>query len=207
MRSVTDSRFDDPRITAIGLFVETYLGLSARLAAQLAEHRLSPVEFEVLTRLARSPGRQLRMTDLAAQTSLSTSGVTRVVDRMVRDDLLCRRACAGDRRISYAVITDAGLARLDEALPGHLELIERWFTGQLSRPVLDNLLEALRTVRDAVHPCATAGSDGAGLRDQPCTETAAASRPDADPTFPDRSSRVPTGGRRTDQSAGGPPLT
>jgi MarR family transcriptional regulator, 2-MHQ and catechol-resistance regulon repressor len=187
MRAVTDSRdsrFDDPRITAMGLFVEAYIGLSARLSAQLAEHGLSPVEFEVLTRLTRSPGRHLRMTDLAAQTSLSTSGVTRVVDRMVRDGLLCREACAGDRRISYAVVTEAGLARLDDALPGHLELIERWFTGQLSPAALHNLLEALRSVRDAVNPCATAGSDGRAVRDDPADERAVADRRDASPAHP-----------------------
>ena len=112
--------FDDPRITAVGLLVEAHAGLSARFAAQFEEHGLSAVEFEVLIRLARSPGNQLRMTDLAAQTSLSTSGVTRVVDRMERDGLLCRRACPTDRRSSYAVVTDAGLRRLDETLPGHL---------------------------------------------------------------------------------------
>ena len=82
-------------------------------------------------RLARSPGHRLRMTDLAAQTSLSTSGVTRVVDRMERDGLVRREACPSDRRSSYAVITDAGLTRLEEVLPGHLELIEQWFIGRL----------------------------------------------------------------------------
>ena len=109
-------------------------------------------------RLARSPEHQLRMTDLAAQTSLSTSGVTRVVDRMERDGLLRRQACPSDRRSSYAVVTEAGLARLDETLPGHLQLIEDWFTGQLDPETLEHLLDALRTIRDAVHPCATAGS-------------------------------------------------
>jgi MarR family transcriptional regulator, 2-MHQ and catechol-resistance regulon repressor len=181
---VTEARFDDPRITAIGLFGETFTALSARLAVQLADHRLSPVEFEVLTRLARSPGQQLRMTDLAAQTSLSTSGVTRVVDRMVRDGLLCRQPCPSDRRISYAVITEAGLARLDEALPGHLELIERWFTGQLSPAALRDMLGALRTVRDAVHPCATAGSDGDVAPDQPCDEAVVSGRRDTGPPPP-----------------------
>jgi MarR family transcriptional regulator, 2-MHQ and catechol-resistance regulon repressor len=163
MRSVTVRNLDDPRITAIGLFAETYTALSARLSAQLGAHGLSSIEFEVLLRLARSPGHQLRMTDLAAQTSLSTSGATRVVDRMVRDGLLCREACASDRRISYAVVTDAGLARLDQALPDHVELIERWFTGQLTPAGLEHLLDGLRTVRDAVHPGATAGSDGSGV--------------------------------------------
>lgn len=155
---MTENMPDDPRITAVGLFVEAYTGLSARFAAQFGEHGLSPVEFEVLMRLTRSPGHQLRMTDLAAQTSLSTSGVTRVVDRMERDGLLTRRACPADRRSSYAVVTPAGHRRLDQTLPGHLELIEQWFTGQLTPAALQDLLDALRTVRNAVHPGATAGS-------------------------------------------------
>ncbi len=165
--------FDDPRITAVGLLVEAYAGLSARFAAQFEEHGLSPVEFEVLTRLARSPGNQLRMTDLAAQTSLSTSGVTRVVDRMERDGLLTRRACASDRRSSYAVVTATGLKRLDEVLPGHLRIIEQWFTGQLDQASLTALLDGLRRVRDAVHPGATAGS----ADPLPTGETEPAARP------------------------------
>ncbi|ASW52973.1 MarR family winged helix-turn-helix transcriptional regulator [Plantactinospora sp. KBS50] len=155
---MTENVFDDPRITALGLLVETYSGLAGRFATQLEEHNLSVVEFEVLMRLARSPGHQLRMSDLAAQTSLSTSGVTRVVDRMERDGLLCRRACPSDRRSSYAVVTQSGRNRLNRALPDHLRIIEQWFTGQLSPEDLDHLLVSLRTVRDAVHPGATAGS-------------------------------------------------
>ena len=149
---------DDPRFTAVGLFAEAYTGLTNRFAAQFEQHRLSPVEFEVLLRLARSPGNRLRMTDLAGQTSLSTSGVTRVVDRMDRDGLVRREACASDRRSSYAVITDAGLRRLDEVLPGHLELVQQWFSGQLTPAQLEQMLDSLRRIRDAVNPCATAGS-------------------------------------------------
>jgi MarR family transcriptional regulator, 2-MHQ and catechol-resistance regulon repressor len=165
---VDESVFDDPRITAIGLLFEASAGLSARFAAQFEEHGLSPVEFEVLMRLTRSPGHQLRMTDLAAQTSLSTSGVTRVVDRMERDGLLCRRACPSDRRSSYAVVTGTGLARLDETLPGHLQIIEQWFTGQLDPADLGHLLDGLRRVRDAVHPGAVAGSTEPSPTDPDC---------------------------------------
>lgn len=151
---------NDPRFTAIGLFAEAFTGLTNRFATQLDQHRLSAVEFEVLMRLARSPGNRLRMTDLAGQTSLSTSGVTRVVDRMDRDGLVRREACASDRRSSYAVITPTGRQRLDDVLPGHLELIQQWFIAQLTPQQLENLLESLRALRDAVNPCATAGSNG-----------------------------------------------
>nr|WP_296067117.1 MarR family transcriptional regulator [uncultured Actinoplanes sp.] len=159
---------EDPRLTAAGLFAEAFQGISHRFAQQFEQHRLSTVEFEVLTRLARSPHQRLRMTDLAGQTSLSTSGCTRVVDRMDRDGLVRREACASDRRSSYAVITETGLARLNEVLPGHIELIEQWFTGLLSPEQLESMLGSLRQIRDAVHPCATAGMDD----DTPSVEAA-----------------------------------
>ncbi|MFI5913963.1 MarR family winged helix-turn-helix transcriptional regulator [Dactylosporangium sp. NPDC051541] len=148
---------EDPRITAMGLFVEAFSGLNARFNAQLAEHSLGNVDFEVLMRLARSPGGELRMTDLAAQTGLSTSGVTRVVDRLERDGLATRRACPTDRRGSFTVITPAGLAKMHEVLPDHLALIDEWFTGRLTPDELDGLLRSLRKIRDAVRPDATSG--------------------------------------------------
>jgi MarR family 2-MHQ and catechol resistance regulon transcriptional repressor len=148
---------DDERITAVGLFAEAYTGLTGRFASYLAEHGLGPVEFEVLLRLARSPGKQLRMTDLASQTTLTTSGVTRVIDRLFRDGLVCRRSCESDRRIAYAVLTDVGQARLDAVIPGHLEMIEEWFTGRLDHDQLVAFMAALRAIRDAVRPGAVAG--------------------------------------------------
>jgi DNA-binding MarR family transcriptional regulator len=77
---------------------------------------------------------------------------------MDRDGLVRREACASDRRSSYAVITTDGRQRLDEVLPGHLELLQQWFIGQLAPGQLDVLLDAMRSIRDAVNPCATAGS-------------------------------------------------
>lgn len=141
----------------MGLFVEAFSGVTARLNVQLAEHGLGNVDFEVLVRLSRSPGGELRMTDLAAQTGLSTSGVTRVVDRLERDGLATRRACPTDRRGSFTVVTPAGVAKMHEVLPGHVALIEEWFTGRLTECELDGLLGSLRKIRDAVRPGATSG--------------------------------------------------
>jgi DNA-binding MarR family transcriptional regulator len=153
-----DPRYDDPRITAMGLLAEAVGGLNARFVAQYGEHDLTQAEFEALLRLGRTPGGALRMSDLAAQTQLTTSGITRVVDRLERDQLVERRACPTDRRGLFAHITKAGVARLDAVLPGHLELIERWLTGPLSPEQLDALLTGLRIIRDAVRPEATAGA-------------------------------------------------
>jgi MarR family 2-MHQ and catechol resistance regulon transcriptional repressor len=153
-------RFDDPRLTAMGLLAEVHAGLTAKMAVTFAEAGLSEIDFETLLRLARSPEQSLRMSDLAAQTNLSTSGMTRVVDRLQRDGLVERRACAYDRRASYAVLTEAGATRLAGVVPPHLDDIEKWFTGLLTAEQLDAMLAALRIIRDVVRPCATAGAEG-----------------------------------------------
>ena len=118
---MTANLFDDERITAIGLLAEAYTGLTARFAAQFAEHDLSQVEFEVLIRLARSTDHQLRMTDLAAQTSLSTSGVTRVVDRMERD---------GADMVGMTAMPEAALAREAGLAYAALVVVVNWAAGR-----------------------------------------------------------------------------
>jgi len=150
--------FDDARLTAMGLFIEAFEGLLARLDQVHAEHGLSGKDFDTLIRLVRSPGRRLRMGDLATQTSMSTSGITRVVDRLERAGSVYREPAPGDRRSSYAVLTDAGLQQLEADVPRTVETVERWFTGQLNEPQLDAFLAALHTIRDQVRPGAAAGA-------------------------------------------------
>jgi MarR family transcriptional regulator, 2-MHQ and catechol-resistance regulon repressor len=149
--------FDDPRLTAMGLLAETYAGLMAKSAPALTAAGLSATDFDVLLRLARSAGQRLRMTDLATQTALSTSGITRVVDRLEKRELVRREICPSDRRGSFAAITAAGQDVLAGVVRVHVEDIDRWFTGLLTGPQLDALLGALRIVRDEVRPGATAG--------------------------------------------------
>lgn len=155
----------DERLTVMGLLAETYAGLARRWAAELTAFGLSLVEFEVLLRLARSPEGRLRMSDLAAQASVTVSGVTRVVDRLVVRGLVGRTDCPTDRRTVYAVLTPAGQQLMAEVIPAHLELIEQGLTGPLAATgLLDDFSAALRRVRDLVAPCATVGTDGVSTR-------------------------------------------
>ncbi|MGH3795870.1 MAG: MarR family winged helix-turn-helix transcriptional regulator [Pseudonocardiaceae bacterium] len=150
--------FDDPRLTAMGLLIEVHEGVTARLDPVHARHGLSGNDFDTLIRLARSAEGRLRMTDLAVQTSLSTSGITRVVDRLERHGLVRREPCPIDRRSSFAVLTEEGEHRLGALLPELLDEIATCFTGVLSTEGLDALTDALRVVRDTVRPGALAGA-------------------------------------------------
>ncbi|MBM7790188.1 MarR family winged helix-turn-helix transcriptional regulator [Tenggerimyces flavus] len=150
---------DDPRLTAVGLLVEVYGGLIRRLDAVHAANGLTGTDFDVLIRLVRSPAKRLRMTDLATQTALSTSGITRIVDRLESRSLVARQPCMDDRRSSWASLTDSGQHLLDAHLPGLVHAIDEAFVGLLTTEQLDGFLDTLGTMRDALHPGATAGAD------------------------------------------------
>ena len=110
-----------PLLTTGGLFVEAHAGHDRpRSSARLeAESGLSMQWFEVLIRLARSPGHRLRMTDLAAQTTLirQRAHPRRRPPRGGRAGRARRRAPT-DRRSTYAVLTPEGERRDPDGRPG-----------------------------------------------------------------------------------------
>ncbi|RDI48551.1 MarR family winged helix-turn-helix transcriptional regulator [Nocardia mexicana] len=148
--------FDDPRLTISGLLFEANSGLLAKVEPTWRAHGLSGLELNALMRLSRSPDHRLRMTDLATQTALSTSGVTRLVDRLAGWGLVERLLDPADRRSAYASLTPAGRDRLEEVLPDYLASLQTWLIDLLTPDQLDGLITGLRILRDATNSSATA---------------------------------------------------
>jgi DNA-binding MarR family transcriptional regulator len=147
----------DDRLTLVGLLMESTTALRSQLDRRLAQDAGMPLQwFELLLRLARSPGSHLRMSDLAAQTSLTPSGLTRAIDRLEAAGLVERTPCPSDRRGSYAALTPDGLARITAAVGPHLVHVEDHLTGNLSQAEQAQLAALLRKVRDHVNPAAVA---------------------------------------------------
>ena len=107
-------------------------GMMRKLEAELqAAHGLSLAAYEVLAHVSEAPDRRLRMSDLTTCSQLSPSGLTRLVDKLVRDGLVERVRCAADARVVYAALTERGLEQLEAAYPTHLRgvrahAIDRW---------------------------------------------------------------------------------
>ncbi|MDX6235150.1 MAG: hypothetical protein QOH68_4317 [Nocardioidaceae bacterium] len=149
----------DERLTTIGLFMEAHAGVTRELGRRLERDSGLPVQwFEVLLRLARTPGGQLRMTDLAAQTILTPSGLTRVVDKLEDAGLVRRQSCASDRRGSFATLTPKGRRRIEAAVPIHLGHINEVLTSALEPGDLEALSGLMRKLRDTFNPGAAAAS-------------------------------------------------
>jgi DNA-binding MarR family transcriptional regulator len=102
-------------------------------------------DFDVLGRLAESGG-TLRMTELADRTLSSRSGMTRRVERLVREGLVRRDSTDEDARGVVVALTDAGLGRLTETAPVHLRGVSELFVERLD----DQELAAVERALDKV---------------------------------------------------------
>jgi len=108
-------------------------------AELLAGHDLPLTSYEVLINLQAAPDRRRRMAELADGVLLSRSGMTRLVDRLERDGLLERDACASDGRGTFAVLTDKGEALLAEARRTHLDGVRERFLRHFTEEELAHL--------------------------------------------------------------------
>ena len=86
-------------------------------------HRLSVSEYEVLQRLAESPEHKARMQELAEESNLSQSALSRLVGRLESAGYVDRCICDYDRRGIWAELTDAGRTAQAEAAPTHREVL------------------------------------------------------------------------------------
>jgi len=129
--------------------VRAHATVTRQLNAQLAaDHSLTISDFEVLLRLAQAPDRRLRRVDLAQQVVLTPSGITRLLDGLERQGWVDRASCSEDRRVVYAVITEAGLTKLQEARSTHVPQIEEHFARRLPREELASLVGLLGRLGD-----------------------------------------------------------
>jgi DNA-binding MarR family transcriptional regulator len=113
-------------------FVRAQAHVSRRLDEDLrAEHGLSLQESVALLILGEAPERRLRMGRLADSLTLSKSGATRLIDRLVDDGFVARVSCSSDLRGAEAALTDAGLNRLRTAAPTHLRGIAEYFLSAI----------------------------------------------------------------------------
>ena len=120
------------------------------LSAQLvAEHGLTINDYDALLHLAHADENRLRRVDLAERLTLTASGVTRLLDGLEDAGLVERGSCATDRRVTYAVLTDAGRERLEAASESHLAAIRAVFEERFSEEELDQLAHLLARLPEA----------------------------------------------------------
>jgi DNA-binding MarR family transcriptional regulator len=134
----------EPNLQAWIRFLRAHAAVTRQLSARLeAAHGLTLNDFDVLVQLYHAPERALRRVDLARAVLLTASGITRLLDGLERAGWVEKRACKSDARVSYAALTDAGLAKIEEARATHQADIDELFNATFSKAERATLAELL----------------------------------------------------------------
>lgn len=126
---------------AWGGLLSTHARLDRAIDADLRQHDgITHIEFEVLLRLNWADEHRMRIQDLASTSLLTRSGMSRLVDRMVRAGLVTREEAPEDRRGAYAVLTPAGSALFEGASARHVAYVRTLFHQRLTPQEVDTLI-------------------------------------------------------------------
>jgi DNA-binding MarR family transcriptional regulator len=130
--------------TAWVRFLRAHAALTRELSSRLeALHELTLSDFDVLIQLYYAEGRRMRRIDLARTVLLTASGITRLLDGLESCGLVAKERCASDARVTYAVLTKAGVKKLEAARESHLADIEELFGSRFSPQEREQLAELL----------------------------------------------------------------
>jgi len=128
-----------------------YIRVQLRLAYEmnrqlLADSGISLPDYDVLTALGVAEGGRMPVTVLAAQIGWERSRVSHHVRRMSNRGLVACGLSAADRRVTEVSLTARGRQAMEEAAPGHVDLVRYLFFGGLPEGLVGPLGEALEAV-------------------------------------------------------------
>ncbi|MET1073350.1 MAG: MarR family transcriptional regulator [Umezawaea sp.] len=127
--------------------------LPAEIDAQLQrDSGIQYFEYLVLGALSMSPDRRMRMSDLAEFVNGSPSRLSNVVKRLEQRGWVLRAPCAENGRVVEATLTDAGMAVVEQAAPGHVEAVRRFVFDALRPEQVTGLRDIGRQVAEQVDP-------------------------------------------------------
>lgn len=134
-------------------FSEIMIRMPSALDAQLQRDAgISFYEYMVLAMLSEQPDRTLGMGHLARLTSGSLSRLSHVVKRLEKQGFVTREPSPHDRRHTNAILTDAGMAKIVDAAPGHVANVRRLVFDALSPAQSTQLREASSVIRTQIDP-------------------------------------------------------
>ncbi|MER6805521.1 MULTISPECIES: MarR family winged helix-turn-helix transcriptional regulator [Streptomyces] len=145
-------------------YIEATTLLEDHLDRQLQRDAGMPhIYYGLLVKLAESPHRRLRMTELAKSAKITRSRLSHAVARLEKSGWVRREDCPSDKRGQFAVLTDEGHEVLRRHAPGHVDAVRQAVFDRLTPEQQESLGEIMRIIAEGLEP-SEAGADLPWLR-------------------------------------------
>ncbi len=120
--------------------LRTYWKLQRAINNRLEPFGITGQQFSLLLRVSEEG---VPLTQLAEKLAADISTVNGIVNRLEKQELVCRERCTDDRRVVYVKLTPAGRSLRQQAMPEHHQLMQEKY-DVLAAEELNLLYELLR---------------------------------------------------------------
>jgi DNA-binding MarR family transcriptional regulator len=145
-----EAAISEDQLAAWRAFLRAHGTMLRRIARDLEEADLPPLSwYDVLACLRDAPDKRLRQVEIAERVLLSHSGLSRLIDRMEKAEVVRRTSCAADRRSYHVELTPHGEEMLKRMWPVYARGVAEDFLPALG----NNPCEIRRVLDDIGQSC------------------------------------------------------
>jgi MarR family transcriptional regulator, 2-MHQ and catechol-resistance regulon repressor len=120
-----------------------YRAINEHVNKRIQRYGLNPTEFAVLELLFHKGDQPLQQ--IGGKILLASGSMTYVIDKLEKKDYIRRVACAEDRRVTFAQITENGKKLIEQVFPTHQNEIDQ-IMSVLSNEEKDMAIELLKKI-------------------------------------------------------------
>lgn len=131
------------KLKAFTVLLRSAQAIQEATKKDFTRYGLNQTEFAVLELLYHKGDQPIQV--IGKKILIASSSITYVVDKLEEKELVCRKPCPTDRRVTFAAITEKGKQLMQEIFPQHVEKIEEVFEV-LTDEEVDTMIECMKKV-------------------------------------------------------------
>jgi DNA-binding MarR family transcriptional regulator len=143
-QDISQAKFRNEYQKATINLIYTFNWMNERIKTMLDQYDITPQQFNIL-RILRGAGMPISTLQIRQRMLDKMSDTSRIVDRLLKKELVKKVTCEGDRRLVDVTISDAGLQLL-ERIDSHQDEMDSVFKNldEEQAITLNNLLDKIR---------------------------------------------------------------
>ena len=144
-KDISQSKFRSEYQKATINLIYTFNWMNERIKTMLDQYDITPQQFNIL-RILRGAGQPISTLQIRQRMLDKMSDTSRIVDRLLKKELVRKVVCEGDRRLVDVTISDNGLELL-ERIDSHQDEMDSVFKNlnEQQAITLNNLLDKIRS--------------------------------------------------------------
>ncbi len=143
-QDISQTKFRNEYQKATINLIYTFNWMNERIKTMLDQYDITSQQFNIL-RILRGAGKPLSTLQIRQRMLDKMSDTSRIVDRLLKKDLVKKVTCEGDRRLVDVTISEQGLQLL-ERIDSHQDEMDSVFKNldEEQATLLNNLLDKIR---------------------------------------------------------------